>query len=200
MAASEGDSPLSSLASDDEMGEAEEVSTPNRSSRRPSADTTHDTEIAPPPSKKRRTGGSTATAGAFTTFAASDLAAPANPETLDTISLSSDSEASAPGSPSLDEHALRADQITACQWEGCLVGDVGNSDDLIRHVQDDHISPKRAKYTCEWGDCARKGTVHPSGYALKAHMRSHTKEKPFFCSLPGRFALGFLISCLSDMT
>ncbi|EEP78580.1 predicted protein [Uncinocarpus reesii 1704] len=33
-------------------------------------------------------------------------------------------------------------------------------------------------------DCPRKGQTHASGYALRAHMRSHTKEKPFYCSLP----------------
>jgi hypothetical protein len=106
--------------------------------------------------------------------------------------ISCDSEASAPGSPSADEFAMRADQVTTCAWEGCSVGDLANSDELIAHVQNDHIAPKRARYTCEWGDCARKGTNHPSGYALKAHMRSHTKEKPFFCHLPGMFLRALL--------
>lgn len=179
MPGSEAESPLSSLASDDEM--VEEVSTPNGSSRR-SVEThlSHEPDSLQPPSKKRRTGG-----GAFSTFSANEAATSAVVDHESDMDVSEDSEGSAPGSPSHGEYALRADQITACQWEGCPIGDLGNSDDLIKHVQDEHISPKRAKYTCEWGDCARKGTVHPSGYALKAHMRSHTKEKPFFCSLPG---------------
>jgi uncharacterized Zn-finger protein len=46
--------------------------------------------------------------------------------------------------------------------------------------------PKKTKYVCEWGECQRKQSNHPSGYALKAHMRSHTKEKPYYCSLPGK--------------
>ena len=167
----------------------EEVSTPNRSSR-PSIETP---DAQQPPTKKRRTGGGggngsgSGSGGVFTSFSANERAASSAVEHESDIDLSEDSEGSAPGSPSHDEHALRADQITACQWERCPVGDLGNSDDLIKHVQDDHIAPKRAKYTCEWGECARKGAVHPSGYALKAHMRSHTKEKPFFCSLPGEF-------------
>jgi len=174
------DSPLSSLASDEEMGD--ELETPNRSTR-PSVDRT-DVDSLQPPSKRRRTRPSSAS---FGTFNANDRASSSQlPDDDDLSDVSEDSFASAPGSPSLDEYALRADQVTACQWEGCPVGDLGDSDSLVKHVQIEHISPKRAKYTCEWGDCARKGINHPSGYALKAHMRSHTKEKPFFCALPGK--------------
>ncbi|KAG9580051.1 hypothetical protein KCU77_g6960, partial [Aureobasidium melanogenum] len=169
------DSPLSSISSSDEVDD--HVSTPNRSAR-PSMDT----DSAGPPSKKRRTGGHTAHVG--TPHGGTIMVAGADTmEDLD-ADISCDSEGSAPGSPSADEYAMRADQVTTCAWEGCSVGDLANSDELIAHVQNDHIAPKRARYTCEWGDCARKGTNHPSGYALKAHMRSHTKEKPFFCHLP----------------
>ncbi|KAG8623977.1 hypothetical protein KVT40_008953 [Elsinoe batatas] len=102
----------------------------------------------------------------------------------DMTQISEDSFGSAPGSPSAGEYALRSEAVTSCQWEGCTIGDLGNSDALIDHCQQEHVGIKRAKYTCDWGDCARKGMNHPSGYALKAHMRSHTKEKPFFCALP----------------
>lgn len=174
---SDPESPLSDLSSADD--DVEIMQTPNHSSR-PSVDTHGSNDVDPffPPSKRRKVGSS---ASAILPDRAPSSGYPDDDDT----DISEDTEGSAPGSPSHDEHALRADQVTACQWEGCPTGDLGNSDDLIRHVQAEHISPKRVKYTCEWGDCARKGTNHPSGYALKAHMRSHTKEKPFFCALPG---------------
>lgn len=175
----QSDSSLSSISSEDES--INDLQTPIRSSR-PSAEphASHDTDSTLPPSKRRKIGG-----GSFTHDGITAL--PPTTDYDEALSdVSEDTLGSAPGSPSHDEYALRAEQVTTCQWEGCSIGELGNTDELVKHVQDDHITPKRAKYTCEWGDCARKGTNHPSGYALKAHMRSHTKEKPFFCALPGK--------------
>ncbi|KAI5300008.1 hypothetical protein KEM56_002820 [Ascosphaera pollenicola] len=83
-----------------------------------------------------------------------------------------------------DYSGVARDQVTACQWDGCHVGDLGDMDSLVKHIHEEHIGPKHKKYLCEWMNCTRKGQSHASGYALRAHIRSHTKEKPFYCSLP----------------
>ncbi|KAK5693205.1 hypothetical protein LTR17_025206 [Elasticomyces elasticus] len=123
-----------------------------------------------------------------TPFPRDDSQIPANdPTDWETISLSSDSLSSAPGSPSHSEWASRDDAQTECLWRDCPFGEAGNNDELVIHVQSTHCAtggPKRVKYICEWGECQRKTSSHPSGYALKAHMRSHTKEKPYYCALP----------------
>jgi hypothetical protein len=112
----------------------------------------------------------------------------AEADPLDGMSdVSEDTEGDIPGSPfntRLDEDDFQ-DQVTVCVWDGCKEGDLGNMDRLVAHIHNDHIESRQKKYTCEWNDCNRKGMAHASGYALKAHMRSHTREKPFYCYLPG---------------
>lgn len=101
--------------------------------------------------------------------------------------VSSDTSGEIPSSPlhaRLDEEDFQ-DQVTECDWDGCPVGDLGNMDRLVEHIHNSHIESRQKKYTCEWMTCTRKGLHHASGYALKAHMRSHTREKPFYCYLPG---------------
>jgi hypothetical protein len=105
-------------------------------------------------------------------------------------SISSDTEGEVPlpilhGIPLIDDDIH--EQVTVCGWDGCDAGDLGDMDRLVEHIHNEHIETRQKKYTCEWGDCSRKSMPHASGYALKAHMRSHTREKPFYCALPGKF-------------
>lgn len=104
--------------------------------------------------------------------------------------LSEDTDGSVPASPHhhpgmSQEDDFGQDQVTVCKWEGCEAGDLENMDNLVEHLHEDHIGTRQKKYSCEWSDCSRKGIPHASGYALRAHMRSHTREKPFYCTLPG---------------
>lgn len=109
----------------------------------------------------------------------------------DNISISTDSSADIPDIPAsarLDDDDFQP-QVTVCAWEDCDAGDLGTMDRLVKHIHDEHIEGRQKKYTCQWVGCSRMGANHASGYALKAHMRSHTREKPFFCYLPGNVPL-----------
>lgn len=106
-------------------------------------------------------------------------------------SISSDTSGDVPQSPGtlakVDDEDAQHEQVTVCAWEGCDAGDFGDMDKLVTHIHNVHTEGKGKKNTCEWAQCPRKSHAHASAYALRAHMRSHTREKPFFCALPGRF-------------
>ncbi|EFW19197.1 hypothetical protein D8B26_007362 [Coccidioides posadasii str. Silveira] len=170
-------SPLSSLASEEF---AEDLQFEDRAQSPSSAQV--------PPSKRRKIG--LATWDHHTPISsAHDEIPPTSP-----ASISSDSSAELPQSPEIlsligggmdeDYSGVCRDQVTVCQWDGCDANDLGHMDALVEHIHKNHIISRQKKYFCEWKDCPRKGQTHASGYALRAHMRSHTKEKPFYCTLP----------------
>ncbi|KAI2623020.1 hypothetical protein GGS26DRAFT_566901 [Hypomontagnella submonticulosa] len=139
-------------------------------------------EPAPPPSKRQKLGDGSR--------ASSSVHVEPEPEQESDHDLdgdiSSDTSGDIPNSPinaKLDEDEFQ-EQVTVCAWDGCRAGDLGNMDKLVEHIHNDHIESRQKKYTCEWIGCPRKSLPHASGYALKAHMRSHTREKPFYCYLP----------------
>lgn len=176
-------SPLSSVGTADDS-DRESIKHESRA-QSPSAASTM------PPSKKRRTGVASWDRNTPLSSVQDDAPPPASP----TASISSDSSGEIPNSPSLagllgsnqdDDYSGRgSDQVTVCLWDGCKTGDLGNMDGLVQHLHNEHIGSRQKRYSCEWIDCTRKGQTHASAYALRAHMRSHTREKPFYCTLPG---------------
>ncbi|CAK7223526.1 hypothetical protein SCUCBS95973_005209 [Sporothrix curviconia] len=113
-------------------------------------------------------------------------------ETMSTISEDTDGEVPPPkktaqageDDPTSILNAINEPQVTVCAWDGCEAGDIGTMDKLVEHLHAEHVEGKQRRYTCEWIGCPRKGKSHASAYALKAHLRSHTREKPHVCLLP----------------
>ncbi|KAF3762512.1 hypothetical protein M406DRAFT_263195 [Cryphonectria parasitica EP155] len=156
----------------------------------PTQDITIDDVEQPPP--KRLKLGDVGSATPSAVVAEADPEPEAEPEAKagldedDNISISSDSSGDIPSSPAnarLEDEDFQP-QVTVCAWEDCGAGDLRTMDKLVKHIHDEHIEGRQKKYTCQWVGCSRQGANHASGYALKAHMRSHTREKPFFCYLP----------------
>ncbi|KAI6782226.1 INO80 complex subunit-like protein [Emericellopsis cladophorae] len=172
------DSPLSSEQWSDHEDESvqdvhEEYETPARPSKRQKTEVASTTSSAAPIAHEAEP-------------EADHIQAPPDVALGDVSDISSDTSADIPSSPPYarpDDEDMQ-EQVTVCDWDGCVAGDMGDMDRLVDHIHNSHIESRQKKYTCEWNTCSRKGLPHASGYALKAHMRSHTREKPFYCYLP----------------
>ncbi|CDO55659.1 conserved hypothetical protein. Putative zinc-regulated transcription factor [Geotrichum candidum] len=56
---------------------------------------------------------------------------------------------------------------------------------LHQHVIDHHIGSRQPSYVCRWADCDRHGRAFPQRQKIHRHLITHTKNKPFTCSVCG---------------
>jgi uncharacterized Zn-finger protein len=69
---------------------------------------------------------------------------------------------------------------TECQWADCQES-FSSTDLLGKHLNDVHVGKKQASYICEWRECLRNKEPLPNRFAVIAHLRRHTGERPYKC-------------------
>ncbi|XP_013864010.1 zinc finger protein GLI2 isoform X1 [Austrofundulus limnaeus] len=73
---------------------------------------------------------------------------------------------------------------TNCHWEGCSK-EFDAQDQLVHHINNDHIHGDKKEFVCRWDDCSREQKPFKAQYMLVVHMRRHTGEKPHKCTFEG---------------
>lgn len=81
-----------------------------------------------------------------------------------------------------DNQAEQEERDLACHWNECKV-QCETQDELVKHVNNDHIKKDRKDFTCYWEACSREKKPFKAQYMLVVHMRRHTGEKPHKCSV-----------------
>ncbi|XP_069838534.1 zinc finger protein GLI2 [Dendropsophus ebraccatus] len=75
---------------------------------------------------------------------------------------------------------------TNCHWESCTK-EFDTQDQLVHHINNEHIHGERKEFVCRWQDCTREQKPFKAQYMLVVHMRRHTGEKPHKCTFEGCF-------------
>jgi len=71
---------------------------------------------------------------------------------------------------------------THCHWRDCDK-EFATQDDLVKHINNDHIHANKKSFVCRWRECSRDEKPFKAQYMLVVHMRRHTGEKPHKCTV-----------------
>ncbi|XP_072020884.1 transcriptional activator GLI3-like isoform X2 [Amphiura filiformis] len=83
-----------------------------------------------------------------------------------------------------DMHEEEVPVVTDCEWTDCNKK-FDTLEQLVHHINNDHIHNERKEFICRWADCIREEKPFKAQYMLVVHMRRHTGEKPHKCTFEG---------------
>ncbi|KAL0076958.1 hypothetical protein J3Q64DRAFT_1647144 [Phycomyces blakesleeanus] len=71
-----------------------------------------------------------------------------------------------------------------CRWANCGIH-LSKLNQLITHIKENHVGSGKPAYHCEWSDCPRNQKPFMKRHKMHNHMRTHTGERPFVCTVQG---------------